>query len=88
LEVINSLLYFKKAPKYKRSGKKIKNNPLKVSLRGLILFIEYSPIIVFEELYGREIKLQTIVEKIMPKIRNNQGIVFFIKYFIYNLLFL
>ncbi|OUW63540.1 MAG: hypothetical protein CBD61_02520 [Pelagibacteraceae bacterium TMED201] len=70
------------------SGKIIKNNPLKVSLRGLILFIEYSPIIVFEELYGREIKLQTIVEKIMPKIRNNQGIVFFIKCFIYNLLFL
>ena len=78
LVVINSLLNFKKATKYKKRGKKIKNNPLNVSLRGFILFNEYWPIIVFEELYGREIKFQIIVEKITPKIKNNHGKVFFI----------
>jgi len=41
--------------KYRKRGKKIKNNPLSVSLRGFILFKEYSPLILFEKSYGREI---------------------------------
>ena len=57
LEVLksnNSLLNFKKVMKYKKSGIKIKESPLKVSFKGLILFDEYWPTIVLEKSYGNE----------------------------------
>ena len=41
--------------KYKKSGKKIKKIPLKVSFKGLILFNEYWPTIVLDKSYGTEI---------------------------------